>query len=165
MSFPDSKMADDELILFESHPHGKSLIMPSLSLLIPVPLGMALCAWILRNLTGFIVIPLAVAVLAIVCLIVFTGFVVPTIRWIGTWVVVTDRQFLAREGFRRSRIIRLPLVRLVNAETERPLVGRVLNYGSLFIRTDQGETFTFDGIPRIKQLRGIVNELSGNGYA
>jgi uncharacterized membrane protein YdbT with pleckstrin-like domain len=119
--------------VLEAHRHGIALARPFLRAFVLALAGGAclLAPWAALNAVGAVLLALA-AVIA----------VVGVARWDRTHLVVTDKALVVEHGFVRRREASISLNGTV-FEVERPLLGRILGYGTVIA----GE-LEIDWVPR-----------------
>lgn len=89
-------------------------------------------------------------------------FLVPTIkaiwntlRYVNTYVVITNKRVVAKSGFGDSASLDLPLNKVQSVSVQQGVFQRLFKYGSLRISTASGE-MKYDSIQNPEQVRSVL---------
>ena len=79
--------------------------------------------------------------------------------YLTTEFAVTNKRVIAKSGALRRRSLEVMLTKIESVSVDEPLLGRVLNYGTLVIRGSGGTTQPFAFISNAMDLRMQINNL------
>ena len=153
-------LTDGEVIEFEFRPHWRGLIVPIVVLVALAFAGTWLFFW-LGNAPG----PLSWSIWR--WLLVGAGVIVlvwqvllPVIRWNTSRFTFTNRRVIVRYGSLRRTGRDMPLIKVTDATFDEPVLGRLLNYGTLHIASasDEGE-LTISDVPNIQVVQRDLFQL------
>ena len=105
------------------------------------------------------------AVLWFAWLALVTYFIWRLIEWSVDWFVVTNRRFLLAQGVFTRRVGMMPLARVTDMRYERPLLGRILGYGTFILESaGQDQALSkIDHLPNPDELyRNVCTLLFGD---
>lgn len=80
-------------------------------------------------------------------------------RFFSTEFAVTDRRIIAKTGFLRRRSLELVLAKVESIGVDQPLLGRMLNYGSIVVSGSGGTRQAFPNIAQPMRLRDQINTI------
>jgi len=157
MGYPRRLLNEDEDVVFDLHPHWKSLALPTF--LAPVVVFVASFA------AGKIgkgdhqgQLRLLVALVA---LVVFAWFVVtPYVRWMTTHFVLTTRRVLMREGLIARKGRDIPIFRINDVTFSHTVVERLFGAGTLVVESagERGQV-TLNDIPHVEDVQREIYTL------
>lgn len=80
--------------------------------------------------------------------------------WIET-IVVTDKRFLITSGIISTNVAIMPITKVTDISYKRPLIGRVLGYGTLVVESaGQNQAFErLEYLPRPEEVNDTISEL------
>lgn len=157
MAYPSKLLAQDEQLVLDLHPHGKSLLRPVLVLLgtlalasygaARVPSGPQQGLW-----------RLVVAVIAVLVLLAFA--LRPFLAWATTHYVITDRRVLVRSGILARSGRDVPLSRINDITFSHSLMERLLGCGTLVVESagERGQV-TLTDVPRVESVQRQLYDL------
>ena len=97
-------------------------------------------------------------------LVALARFVVRYARWASTNVVLTDQRVVHRHGVVVKEGVEIPLDHVHAVSYRRPLMGQILGYGDLVVRSSGGHGELLHRIPRISRpvlvQRQITEQLA-----
>ncbi len=164
MGYPKKLLAPDEVIKFETKPHWRAIIVPSIVFLATV-FGFAfLLTWLASATTWpdwlqWIGTAGKWAVIGGALLIVILWSVRPFLRWLTTEYVFTDRRIIVRSGIISRHGKDMPLAKVNNVSFEVPPMGRLLNYGALVIQSaGENDGLTISDVPDVEDIQRNVYE-------
>lgn len=157
MGFPARLLGEDELLVLDLRPHVRTVVLPSLVLV--VVCGLAAF--------GVAAVPpgggqgparIAVLVVAVVLLV---GFVlVPFLRWRGTHFVLTDRRVLLRQGVLSRSGRDISLTRINDVTFGYSLLERLLGCGTLVVESggERGQV-VLRSVPAVERVQRTLHDL------
>lgn len=159
MAYPDDVLVDGEQVVLHRHPHGRTVVVPVLLLLLVVGLGSYLAA-VVRSQTWA---PWAWTALLVVGVVLVGRYtVLPVVRWRTTHFVVTTRRVLVREGVVTRHGMDIPLDRIDGVRVRQNLAGRALGSGTLVVESAAAEPLEFDDIPGVDRVHAQLHrEVAG----
>lgn len=151
MGYPTNLLADGETVQFQLRPHFRALLGPILFFILA-----AACL-----IFGIAALPgLAPLFLVVAGLIFFIGVVPTTLRWLTTQYVFTDRRIITRAGILTKRGKDMPLVKVNNVDFSVPVLGRILNYGTLTVDSAaESGGLVIKDVPNVEVIQRRVYEL------
>jgi uncharacterized membrane protein YdbT with pleckstrin-like domain len=156
VAYPKKLLSDGETVVLETHPHGKTLVLPVLALLATLVLAGFLLA-VVDDSTGRYVIAGVAAVLAVVF------FLVPFLRWRTTLFVITDKRVVVRSGILSRTGRDIPLSRVNDVTFSHNLLERILGCGTLVVESagERGQVQLTE-VPHVEQVQRTLYELAEN---
>ncbi|BBY98463.1 PH domain-containing protein [Mycolicibacterium fallax] len=157
MGYPDSVLADDEVVVLHRHPHWKRLVGPVLILLIATFLAAAAAAWVdslswAPNAKAVVSAVIGAIWLLLVCWLTLWPF----LTWLSTHFVVTDRRVMFRHGLLTRSGIDIPLARINSVEFTHGLFDRLLRTGTLIIESASQDPLEFYDVPRVERVHSLL---------
>jgi hypothetical protein len=162
MSDWDTKLLNDEKVLFETEKHWAAPLWDSWIAILMI-LGSLVVAWLATDQTngvmGFIN-----RVLDLLRLGLFLGglgvIAYNIVNWRTAKYAVTNMRVLAHEGLLRARESDTLLATLSDIRIKVPAVGKMLGFGDMMILTSSGEagTDTFTTVRNVDQFKKVVFE-------
>jgi len=157
MGYPQKLLAQDETIKFETRPHWRGLLGPSIIFLVTVFLLSFLLFWMASNIDGWEIVRWFILAGGIVVVVLWA--VVPFLRWITTDYVFTDRRIIVRSGIITRHGKDMPLAKVNNVSFFVPPLGRLLNYGQLVIQSaGENDGLTISDVPDVEDIQRNVYE-------
>jgi uncharacterized membrane protein YdbT with pleckstrin-like domain len=158
MSYPAKLLAPGESVTFETKPHWRAIITPSIVLVATI-IGVAvLTQWIASWFDWLQWLRWVIIIGAIVVLALWA--VVPFLRWLTTDYVFTDRRIIVRSGVISRQGKDMPLSKVNNISFAVPPMGRILNYGALQIQSaGENDGLIIAGVPDVEDIQRMVYEL------
>jgi uncharacterized membrane protein YdbT with pleckstrin-like domain len=153
VGYPKKLLSENESVVLETHPHWKTLVLPTLTLL--ATLGVAGFLWaVIDDEVGHYVI------LGVAAALVLVFFVVPFLRWRTTLFVITDDRVVVRSGILTRTGRDIPLTRVNDITFTHNLLERLLRCGTLVVESagERGQVELND-IPRVEQVQRTLYEL------
>lgn len=149
MGYVQENLVPGERVILRATPHWASFIMPA----VPFVFGVVLIGFSLGSERGslFACMGLVFLVVALVQ-VVSVGVVFFT-----TEFALTDRRIIAKSGFLRRRSLELLLTKVESIQVNQPLLGRVLDYGTVVVVGTGGTQQPFRYISNPHELRKHVN--------
>jgi hypothetical protein len=89
----------------------------------------------------------------------------PTLAWISSELVITDRRVLIKTGIIRRQTLEMFVAKVESIAIDQGFLGRMLDYGSVIIRGTGGLEEPFEAIARPLEFRHWVQRLQHGGQA
>jgi uncharacterized membrane protein YdbT with pleckstrin-like domain len=158
MGYPRRLLADGERVELDLHPHARALVGPVLALLVVVPLASYVAA---RVPEGEAQGPARVVVGVLAAVLLGVLALRPSLRWVTTHYVVTNRRLITRHGLVARSGRDLPLSRITDISFSHGLVERVLGCGTLVVESagERGPVVLAD-VPHVEAVQRRLNELA-----
>ena len=153
MAIDKDLLNEGETIVISTRTHPKALLLPILSLVVLLAIGVAVQRGI-----GEYVVTLATWVIVAVA---FVWFVLrPFLNWLTATYAITTRRLITRHGVITRRGHDIPLSRISDVAYEKDLIDRLLGCGTLVISdaSTHGQVALPD-IPRIEQTQRALSDL------
>ncbi|MBW3573637.1 MAG: PH domain-containing protein [Actinobacteria bacterium] len=152
MAFPSRLLHDGEELIVDVRLHWSHFAGPAgglaamLALLVTLSVGSA---------------PELLQLLAAMAtLVALARFVVRYARWASTHVVLTDRRVVHRHGVVAKEGVEIPLDHVHAVSYRRPLMGRLLRYGDLVVRSGGRHGEVLHRIPRISRPMWVQCQIT-----
>ncbi len=141
-----------EDIIVSTRTHPKALLLPLLTLVVLLAVGVVAQIYI-DNDTATLV------VWAIVAVLVLWRVVWPALDWLLASYTITNRRLITRYGILTRRGHDIPLGRISDVAYERDLIDRMLGCGTLVISdaSTNGQVLIYD-IPRVEETQRELNQ-------
>jgi uncharacterized membrane protein YdbT with pleckstrin-like domain len=158
MGYPKNLLAPDETIKFETKPHWRAVVVPSIILLATVFGMVFIVTWIGDSLPDSLqFLRWGVVVGAVVILSIWA--IGPFLRWLTTDYVFTDRRIIVRSGIITRTGKDMPLAKVNNVSFVVPPMGRIFNYGALNIQSaGENDGLVIVGVPDVEDIQRNVYE-------
>ncbi|APU17375.1 MULTISPECIES: PH domain-containing protein [Actinoalloteichus] len=160
MGYPENMLTNDEHVVVHKHSHWKMIFWPTVALLVIVAAGVFGAMFVNDqewNTIGWI------AIGAIGAILIIWLFLVPFIRWQSTHFVVTNERVMYRAGVLHRTGVDIPLNRINSVRFEHSLIDRVLGCGTLIIESASDEALTFDDVPQVERVHGMLYQQIDEG--
>jgi len=153
----DDQLSDGERSVLALHPHWKTLLRPTLVLVVVLAAALVLV----------IVIPAGkfaeaarIAVGAVALVLVVVGFVVPFLRWQTTSYQLTTRRLQLRSGIISRSGRDFPLIRISDVSFSQGPIDRLVGSGRLVVESagEHGELVLHE-IPDVQQVQSRLFQL------
>jgi membrane protein YdbS with pleckstrin-like domain len=153
----DDQLSDGERSVLALHPHWKTLLRPTLALVVVVAAALVLV----------IVIPAGkfaeaarIAVGAVALVLVVVGFVVPFLRWQTTSYQLTTRRLQMRSGIISRSGRDFPLIRISDVSFSHGPIDRLLGCGRLVVESagEHGQ-LVLNEIPQVETVQATLFQL------
>lgn len=148
MSYIEENLLPGEKVIYRAHPHWIILLIPFLALIV----GFVLLIYSTISTEGFGVI------LSLSCILV--GLLVgisEAVTYFTTEFALTDKRVIAKEGLIRRRSVELLLAQIESVGVNQPIVGRLLNFGTVTVVGTGGTREPFKAITDPMELRREVH--------
>ena len=160
MGYPTRLLTEGEAIEFEMRPHWRSMLGPSLVLLVTVAAASYLYAVVpdgsLRSVLHWAILGLAVLAL-------LWWFVRPMLTWLTTQYVFTSRRIITRTGIIARRGKDMPLSKLNDVSFSYTIVERLLRCGTLVVSSaSEDGNLVIRNVPRVEEIQREIYRLSEN---
>jgi uncharacterized membrane protein YdbT with pleckstrin-like domain len=158
MGYPGKLLAQGEQIALEMRPHWRSMVFPSIALVLTVAVASFVEA-IVPDGTLQAAIRWAVLALAVVLLIVW--FVRPALVWLTTQYVFTSRRIITRSGVIARRGKDMPYSKVNDVSFEYTIIERILRCGTLTVSSasDDGG-LVIRNVPKVEEIQREIYRLS-----
>lgn len=107
--------------------------------------------------------PSGVVLIPHLCLIfLFIGLITiwkPLFAKMSTHLKVTTKRVAAKKGIIKVESLDSPLDKITSVKTSQGLMGKIFNYGTIYINTPSGE-FCFDYIPDVDKVKDAIIQNS-----
>jgi uncharacterized membrane protein YdbT with pleckstrin-like domain len=149
MGYVDDNLIPGERVLLRAAPHWACFIVPSIPLVIAaVTLFLALTS---EN-------PAFCAAMSLIFILIgATEILKVGVVFFTTEFGLTDRRIIAKTGLLRRRSLELLLTKVESIQVSQPLVGRMLDYGTVVVVGTGGTHQRFRFIASPHDLRAKVN--------
>ncbi|CAN5142275.1 PH domain-containing protein [soil metagenome] len=143
-----------EKIVVSTRTHPKALIVPILTLVALLAVGVLFGVFVSDNGTALLVVWVVIVVLAL------WRVLWPALDWLTSSYTITDRRLITRNGIITRRGHDIPLGRISDVAYELDLIDRVLGCGTLVISdaSTNGQVLIYD-IPQVEATQRKLNEL------
>ena len=143
-----------EKIVVSTRTHPKALILPILTLVALLAVGVLFGVFVSDDGTALLVVWVVIALLAL------WRVLWPFLDWLTSSYTITDRRLITRNGILTRRGHDIPLGRISDVAYELDLIDRVLGCGTLVISdaSTHGQVLIYD-IPRVEETQRRLNEL------
>lgn len=157
MGYPTRLLADGEQIRFQMRPHWRSMVIPSLVLLVTVAAAVFLVSALDgEGVQGWV----RWAVLAVAVVVLVGWFVRPLLRWLTTQYVFTDRRIITRTGIVARQGMDMPLAKVNDVQFAYTVLERVLRCGTLDISSaSEDGSLVVRNIPRVEEVQREIYQL------
>jgi membrane protein YdbS with pleckstrin-like domain len=148
-----------EEVLVSTRTHVKALLLPLLTLVVLLAVGVA--AQVLIDLDDDDTErTLQLVIWGIVVLLALWRVLWPTLDWLMASYTITNRRLITRHGILTRRGHDIPLSRISDVAYERDLIDRMLGCGTLVISdaSTNGQVQIYD-IPRVEETQRDLNQL------
>jgi len=155
MGLPAKLLGNGEHELLHLRSHGKTLIVPTLWLLLISALaGMLLAvlpmSW--RPWSAWFMVAVAVG-------FAIPVYLLPLLRWRTTTYTLTNHRLITRSGILNKVGHDVPVARITNVAYERSLTDRMFGCGSLVFTTSAEAPVVLHDIPRVEQVGVAISNL------
>ncbi|MCW2499029.1 MAG: hypothetical protein JWN87_705 [Frankiales bacterium] len=153
MAYPQKLLGEGEQVVLDLHQHWKTMVLPTVELLVTLGLAGFLLAVVDDDLGRY-------AVLGVAALIAVVFFVVPLLRWRTTHFVVTNERVVMRSGILAREGRDVPLSRVNDVSFQHTLLERILRCGTLIVESagERGQV-TLTDVPRVERVQRTVYDL------
>ncbi len=160
VAYPDDLLSPSEHVVIHKHPHWKMLLLPIVSFLVVVGVGVFLASIVGDQSWA----PIAWIALAVVGVLLVSWLTLaPLVRWRTTHFIVTSDRVMAREGVIKRTGLDIPLSRINSVRFEHGIVDRVVGCGTLIIESASDEPLEFDDIPQVERVHSLLyREVNDN---
>jgi uncharacterized membrane protein YdbT with pleckstrin-like domain len=157
MSYPQRLLTDGEQVEFELRPHWRSMVVPSIVLLVTVAVGSYLYAAVPA---GDVWGVLRWVILGVALLVLVVWFVRPLLTWLSTQYVFTNRRILIRTGIFARSGKDMPLAKLNDVSFHYTLLERVLRCGTLTASSaSEDGALVIRDIPHVEDVQREIYRL------
>jgi uncharacterized membrane protein YdbT with pleckstrin-like domain len=150
-------LVEGERLILRLHPHWKTVLRPLLILAATV-VALLVVLIVLPSMQNGALVRLALAVLAVVIIVAFTG--VPLLRWRTTTYELTTRRLRLRVGILTRRGRDFPLMRISDVSFAQGPLDRLLRCGRLVVESmgEHGQLVLRE-IPHVQHVQSILFQL------
>ena len=157
MGYPQRLLATGEAVQFELRPHWRSMVGPSLVLLVTVGVGGYL--WAKAPGEGMLGLS-RWAILIIAALVLLAWFVRPLLAWLTTQYVFTDRRIITRTGILARSGKDMPLAKVNDVSFGYTLVERLLRCGTLTVSSaSEDGSLSIRDVPDVEAVQREIYQL------
>jgi len=148
-----------EEVMVSTRTHPKALLLPLLTLVVLLAVGVAAQVYIDLDDTDTERI-LQLVIWAVIGALIAWRVVWPTLDWLMASYTITNRRLITRNGILTRRGHDIPLSRISDVAYERDLIDRMLGCGTLVISdaSTHGQVLIYD-IPRVEETQRDLNQL------
>lgn len=160
MGYPTRLLTEGEKIEFEMRPHWRSMVLPSLYLLVSV--GAASYLYAIAP-DGRLNEPVHYVILGVAVVVLVWWFVRPLLTWLTTQYVFTSRRIITRTGIIARSGKDMPLSKLNDVSFSYTLLERVLRCGTLTASSaSEDGNLVIRNVPRVEEIQREIYRLSEN---
>ena len=158
MAISQKLLNPGEEIIVSTRTHIKALLLPLLTLVLLLALGVAFMKFAPDKLTDSNTV--VWIVWGIIIVLILWRVVWPALDWLSSTYTITNRRLITRHGILTRKGHDIPLSRISDVAYERDIIDRVLGCGTLIISdaSTHGQVEIYD-IPRVEQTQRELNEL------
>ncbi|HEY5032066.1 MAG TPA: PH domain-containing protein [Actinomycetes bacterium] len=158
MGYPSKLLTQGEKIEFEMRPHWRSMVVPSLVLVVTVGAASYLVA---VTPDGGAQKVLRWIILAVALLVVVWWFVRPLLTWLTTQYVFTSRRIITRTGVIARSGKDMSLSKLNDVSFTYTIFERILGCGTLTVSSaaEDGE-LVIRNLPKVEEIQREIYRLS-----
>ena len=158
MGYPAKLLAQGESIQFEMRPHWRSMVLPSMVLLLTVGLAGFGLAKVPDGSTGT---ALTWVILGVALVVLVGWFVRPLLTWLTTQYVFTNRRIITRTGIIARSGKDMPLSKLNEVEFSYTIIERMLGCGTLTVSSaSEDGALVISNIPRVEEIQREIYHLA-----
>lgn len=158
MGYPQRLLTQGEQIEFEMRPHWRSMIVPTIVLVVTVGVGSYLLAIVPDGSAASI---LRWGIVVVVVFVLLAWFVRPLLAWLTTQYVFTNRRIITRTGILARSGKDMPLAKLNDVRFEYTLVERLLNCGTLTVSSaSEDGALVIRNVPRVEEIQREIYRLA-----
>ncbi|MFT3969343.1 MAG: PH domain-containing protein [Micropruina sp.] len=155
MGLPAKLLGDGEHELLHLRSHGKTMIKPTLWLIVVAALcgvvfAMLPVSW--RPASGWTVTMIAL-------LLAIPVYLTPLLRWRTTTYTLTNHRLITRSGIVNKVGHDVPVARITNVAYERGLTDRMFGCGSLVFTTSAEAPVVLHDIPKVEDVGVAISNL------
>lgn len=153
----EDQLSEGEQVVLRLHPHWKTLLRPTLILVVVVAAALALLIVIPA---GRVAGPSRIAVGALALVLAWGWFVVPLLRWQTTSYQLTTRRLRLRYGILSRSGRDFPLIRISDISFSHGIIDRLLGCGRLVVETagEHGQLVLTE-IPEVEKVQATLFQL------
>jgi membrane protein YdbS with pleckstrin-like domain len=158
MGYPAKLLTQGESIEFETRPHWRSMIFPSLVLLVTV----AVAGYLLATIgSGTVQGWARWAVVGVAVVVIVLWFVRPLLTWLTTQYVFTTRRIITRTGIIARSGKDMPLSKVNDVSFQYTILERVLGCGTLTVSSasEDGE-LVISNVPKVEEIQREIYRLA-----
>lgn len=153
MSYPRNLLAPGEEVIREMRPHWRSLIVPSIYLILTAVAGIYLYTNTQWQWFRY-------ALLGVAAIILIFWVIRPFLNWVTTEYVFTTRRIITRQGFIAKSGIDVPLAKVNNVSFDISVLGRIMNFGDLKIESANSDSdLRIDDVPNVEHVQRLIYTL------
>jgi membrane protein YdbS with pleckstrin-like domain len=158
MGYPAKLLTEGEQIEFETRPHWRSMIGPSIVLLVTVGLGTYLYA---ATPDGSMQKWLRWATLLVAAVVLVMWFVKPLLAWLTTQYVFTNRRIITRTGILARSGKDMPLWKLNDVSFHYSVIERLLGCGTLVASSaSEDGNLVIRNVPHVEEIQREIYRLT-----
>lgn len=158
MGYPAKLLTEGESVEFETRPHWRSMIFPSIVLLVTV----AVAGYLLATIgSGSVQGWLRWAVVGVALVVIVLWFVRPLLTWLTTQYVFTSRRIITRTGIVARSGKDMPLSKVNDVSFQYTILERVLGCGTLTVSSasEDGE-LVIRNVPKVEEIQREIYRLT-----
>jgi membrane protein YdbS with pleckstrin-like domain len=158
MGYPAKLLTQGESIEFETRPHWRSMIFPSIVLLVTV----AVAGFLLATIgSGTVQGWARWAVIVVALVVIVLWFVRPLLTWLTTQYVFTSRRIITRTGIIARSGKDMPLSKVNDVSFRYTIIERVLGCGTLTVSSasEDGE-LEIRNVPKVEEIQREIYRLA-----
>lgn len=148
MSYIEQSLISGEQVILKAKLHWGLFIAPIIFLVFSCLISLVLSN---DNSGSFI------CLMPIIFLFIFAGLLQVAVIFFTTEFAVTNKRIIAKTGLIRHRSLELQLSKVESISIKQPIMGRVLNYGTLVVTGSGGTKESFSGIANPMEFRKQIN--------
>jgi uncharacterized membrane protein YdbT with pleckstrin-like domain len=157
VGYPDNVLAGDEQVVLHRHPHWKRLFWPVVVLILSSAAASFGCAVVNGTHWDPNAKQVVYWVIGAIWLVLIGWLTLwPSLSWLTTHFVITDRRVMYRHGVLSRSGIDIPLARINSVEFRHRVIDRILRTGTLIVESASQDPLQFHDIPRVEQVHALL---------
>lgn len=154
MSYAEENLMPGEKVMYEARLHWAAFLGPGLNIIIGI---VALIISFTRTEEATVIACASVA--GFWLFLALIGLLRVTTTFMTTEFAVTNKRVIAKTGLVRRRSLELMLSKVESLGVQQPLLGRILNFGTIIVTGTGGTKEPFTNIVDPLALRKQVNDM------
>jgi membrane protein YdbS with pleckstrin-like domain len=158
MAYPAKLLTQGENVEFEMRPHWRSMIWPSVVLVVTV----GVTSFLYATLDGEGAQKwLRWALLVVAVLVLVFWFVKPLLQWLTTQYVFTNRRIITRTGIVARSGKDMPLSKLNDVQFNYTIIERLFGCGTLTVSSaSEDGALVIRNVPRVEEIQREIYRLA-----
>jgi len=158
MGYPSRLLTEGETVEFEMRPHWRSMVVPSMAVLVTVAAASYLIAIVPD---GSLAKWLRWAILAVALVALVAWFLRPLLAWLTTQYVFTSRRIITRTGIVARHGKDMPLSKVNDVSFAYTVLERLLRCGTLTVSSaSEDGSLVVRNVPRVEEIQREIYRLT-----